>query len=368
MSTLQSGLQPENLYCVIMAGGAGTRFWPVSRQPRPKQFLDILGTGRTLLQQTADRFLKIIPRENILVVTHKNYFALVSEQLPELQPEQILLEPSRRNTAPCIAYATARIRKENPNALMVVAPSDHLIGNEDAFLDQVQKGFRFSAAEAGIVTLGLMPSRPDTGYGYIQYHQTPHVDEVCKVKTFTEKPNEDLARSFVSSGDFLWNSGLFISSVKTMEEAFRTFQSEMFQVFLEMEQLFKTPEESSALELAYAQCTNISIDYAILEKAGNVYVIPSEFGWSDLGTWGSLYENSDKDSSGNAIVGKRVLLHDTQNCVVHMPKNKVVVIQGLDAYIVVESDGMLLICRKENEQEIRQMVSNVKVQFGEEFI
>lgn len=365
---MQTVLNAKNLYCVIMAGGAGTRFWPVSRQARPKQFLDILGSGRTLLQQTTDRFTQIIPKENILIVTHKHYLSLVRQQLPDFEESQILLEPSRRNTAPCIAYATAKIRAKNPDALLVVAPSDHLIGNETAFLEQVNKGFEFSAEEDGIVTLGLRPSRPDTGYGYIQYHQNPFRGEVCKVKTFTEKPNEDLANSFISSGDFLWNSGLFISSVKTMESAFKTYQAEMFQVFTDMSALFGTAEEYSALELAYAQCTNISIDYAILEKASNVYVIPSEFGWSDLGTWGSLYENSTKDSVGNAVVGKKVVLQNANNCLIHMPKDKLVMVQGLDGYIVVESDGMLLICPRESEQEIRQMVSNVKVQFGEEFV
>lgn len=355
------------LYCVIMAGGAGTRFWPVSRQQRPKQFLDILGTGRTLLQQTADRFLKTIPKEHLYIVTHKAYLGLVQEQLPELDAHQILLEPSRRNTAPCIAYALARIEAENPDANIVIAPSDHLIGNEDAFLDQIAKAFEFSGKQDGMVTLGIRPSRPDTGYGYIQFIPQATEGEVHKVKTFTEKPNEELARSFISSGDFLWNSGLFISSAATLQKAFMQYQPEMYSIFRDMRAVFRTTDEGRQLELAYGQCTNISIDYAIFEKATNVYVIPSEFGWSDLGTWGSLYENSPKDAEGNAVVGKKLRLYDTRNCIIHVPKDKLVVAQGLDGYIVVESDGILLICKKEQEQEIRQMVTNVKVQWGDEF-
>ena len=351
-----------------MAGGVGTRFWPVSRQQRPKQFLDILGTGRTLLQQTFDRFVKIMPEENILIVTNKSYRALVSEQLPGILDHQVLLEPSRRNTAPCIAYALSKIGSKNPDANVVVAPSDHLILKEDAFLEQVMKGFSFSENNAAIVTLGIRPSRPDTGYGYIQYIQEDSNSEVCKVKTFTEKPNVELAKSFLSSGEFLWNSGLFITTSRVMLHAFQKYLPDMYQVFHDGASNYYTEKEASFLELAYAQCTNISIDYGIIEKADNVYVIPSEFGWSDLGTWGSLYENSTRDSNDNAVVGRKTMLYDSKNCIINMPKDKLVVLQGLDGYIVVESDGILLICKKDSEQEIRQMVSNVKAQRGEEYI
>ncbi len=351
-----------------MAGGVGTRFWPVSRQQRPKQFLDILGTGRTLLQQTFDRFIKIMPEENILIVTNKIYKALVIEQLPGISDQQVLLEPSRRNTAPCIAYALSKIGSKNPDANVVVAPSDHLILKEEAFLDQVMKGFAFSEQNPSIVTLGIRPSRPDTGYGYIQYIQEDSELEVFKVKTFTEKPNADLAKSFLNSGEFLWNSGLFITTTKVMMHAFQKYLPEMHQVFLDGNANYYTETEESFLEQAYAQCTNISIDYGIIEKADNVFVIPSEFGWSDLGTWGSLYENSPHDINENAVVGRKAMLYDTKNCIVNVPKDKLVVVQGLDGYIVVESDGILLICKKDNEQEIRQMVSNVKVQRGEEYI
>lgn len=346
----------------------GTRFWPVSRQQRPKQFLDILGTGRTLLQQTFDRFIKIMPEENILIVTNKIYKALVIEQLPGISDQQVLLEPSRRNTAPCIAYALSKIGSKNPDANVVVAPSDHLILKEEAFLDQVMKGFAFSEQNPSIVTLGIRPSRPDTGYGYIQYIQEDSELEVFKVKTFTEKPNADLAKSFLNSGEFLWNSGLFITTTKVMMHAFQKYLPEMHQVFLDGNANYYTETEESFLEQAYAQCTNISIDYGIIEKADNVFVIPSEFGWSDLGTWGSLYENSPHDINENAVVGRKAMLYDTKNCIVNVPKDKLVVVQGLDGYIVVESDGILLICKKDNEQEIRQMVSNVKVQRGEEYI
>jgi mannose-1-phosphate guanylyltransferase len=351
-----------------MAGGVGTRFWPMSRQQRPKQFLDILGTGRTLLQQTYDRFKKIMPEENILIVTNKGYKSLVYEQLPGISENQVLLEPSRRNTAPCIAYALSKIGSKNPGANVVVAPSDHLILKEEAFLDQVMKGFNFSEANPAIVTLGIRPSRPDTGYGYIQYIHEDAGSEVCKVKTFTEKPNAELAKSFLSSGEFLWNSGLFITTTKVMLHAFQKYLPDMYHVFQDGAANYFTEKEEAFLELAYAQCTNISIDYGIIEKADNVYVIPSEFGWSDLGTWGSLYENSSRDANQNAVVGRKSMLYDTKNCIVNVPKEKLVVVQGLDGYIVVESDGILLICKKDNEQEIRQMVSNVKVQRGEEYI
>ena len=351
-----------------MAGGVGTRFWPMSRQQRPKQFLDILGTGRTLLQQTYDRFKKIMPEENILIVTNKGYKSLVYEQLPGISENQVLLEPSRRNTAPCIAYALSKIGSKNPDANVVVAPSDHLILKEEAFLDQVMKGFNFSEANPAIVTLGIRPSRPDTGYGYIQYIHEDAGSEVCKVKTFTEKPNAELAKSFLSSGEFLWNSGLFITTTKVMLHAFQKYLPDMYHVFQDGAANYFTDKEEAFLELAYAQCTNISIDYGIIEKADNVYVIPSEFGWSDLGTWGSLYENSSRDANQNAVVGRKSMLYDTKNCIVNVPKDKLVVVQGLDGYIVVESDGILLICKKDNEQEIRQMVSNVKVQRGEEYI
>jgi mannose-1-phosphate guanylyltransferase len=354
-----------------MAGGIGSRFWPMSRQQNPKQFLDILGTGRTLLQQTVDRFEQLIPRENIFIVTNKTYKSLVIEQVGNLSDQQILLEPSRRNTAPCIAYAMHKIAVKDPEANVVIAPSDHLILKEDVFLNQVRKGFAFTQSTDALLTLGIRPSRPDTGYGYIQFMDEPgssEIQDVKRVKTFTEKPNLELAKSFLASGDFLWNSGIFITSAASLLRSYKLFLPEMDQVFTDGRSVYYTNEESAFIDRAYGQCTNISVDYAIMEKAPNVFVIPSDFGWSDLGTWGSMYENSTKDVNGNAIIGKHVMSYGTKNCVVSVPKEKLVVIQGLEGFIVVEADGILLICKMEDEQEIRQMVTNVKVEKGEEFV
>jgi mannose-1-phosphate guanylyltransferase len=364
-------MENKHLFCIIMAGGIGSRFWPMSKQNYPKQFLDILGTGRTLLQQTYERFEKLIPKENIYIVTNKSYDALVIEQIPGISNNQILLEPSRRNTAPCIAYAMHKISKSDPLAQIVIAPSDHLILKEDVFLDQIKKAFSFTQASDSLITLGIRPSRPDTGYGYIQfvdYHTSGSFEEVKKVKTFTEKPNLELAKSFLASGDFLWNAGIFICSSASLIASYEQHLPEMNQIFKDGFDVYFTENESAFIERAYTQCTNISVDYAIMEKASNVFVIPSEFGWSDLGTWGSMYENSNKDSNGNAIIGKHVMLNNTKNCVVSVPNEKLVVIQGLEGFIVVESDGILLICKMEDEQEIRQMVTNVKVEKGEEFV
>ena len=358
----------SNVYCVIMAGGAGTRFWPMSRQDHPKQFLDVLGTGQTLLQLTYDRFRRIIPADNILIVTSVVYRDLVLEQIVGIHENALLLEPMRRNTAPCIAYATQKILKRNPAASIVVAPSDHLILQEEVFIEQVLKGVRHCESEQSIVTLGIRPSRPDTGYGYIQFIQREASDDVFKVKTFTEKPNLELAKSFISSGEFLWNSGLFITSAAVMNAAFQKHLPDMHQIFEAGKDELDTQGEALFLEQAYTQCTNISIDYGIIEKASNVCVIPSEFGWSDLGTWGSLYENMHHDAAGNAVVGKKTIISNTQNSIVHLPKDKLAVIHGIDNSIIVESDGILLVCRKDAEQDIRQLVNQVKVEFGEGYI
>lgn len=358
-------------YCVIMAGGIGSRFWPMSRQQKPKQFLDVLGTGKSLLQETFDRFVKIIPKENIYIVTNKSYEQLVLSQLQGINKEQVLLEPSRRNTAPCIAYAINKIILKDEDANIIVAPSDHLILHTGAFLDQVKKGFDFVSSSNALLTLGIKPSRPDTGYGYIQIvsqKEDPSESEIRKVKTFTEKPNIELAKSFVASGEFLWNSGIFIASVKSLTKSFDEFLPDIQLIFKEGKSTYYTDQESEFVEQAYAQCTNISIDYGIMEKASNVYVLPSEFGWSDLGTWGSLYENLKRDKNQNAVLGKNVVLHDVEGCVVNMPKEKLVVIQGLKDYIVVESDGILLICKRDDEQEIKQMVTTVRLEKGEEFV
>lgn len=354
-----------------MAGGVGERFWPMSKTSRPKQFIDILGTGRTLIQQTYDRFLKVCHPENIFVVTNKIYRDLVLEQLEGIHESQVVLEPARKNTAPCIAYAAHKIHALNPEASMVVAPSDHIIMKEDVFCTLITAALDAASQGDGFYTLGIKPSRPDTGYGYIQFVAGSTFEQhelLRKVKTFTEKPNEELARSFLQSGDFLWNSGIFIWSCIAIMEAFEKFQPEISYVFQKATGLYNTPDETPYMDKAYPACKSISIDYAIMEKAENVYVFISDFGWSDLGTWGSLYEARQKDDSNNAIMGRNVLVYDSKNCIVNVPDDKLVVLQGLDDFIISESDNTLLICHKTQEQQIRRFVNDVKLYKGEEFV
>jgi mannose-1-phosphate guanylyltransferase len=354
-----------------MAGGVGSRFWPMSRTAHPKQFMDILGTGETLLQQTYNRFLKLCPKENIFIVTNESYVGLVNEQLKGIDSKNILSEPARKNTAPCVAYACYKIAQLNPNALTVIAPSDHLITKEDTFVKAIKACYAKAAAEDCLVTLGINPSRPDTGYGYIQFVESEIKEKdsrIKRVKTFTEKPDLEMAKFFLQSGDFLWNSGIFIWSVKSVIKAFEKHCSDMDAIFKEGNSVYNTPQESEFIAKAYTNCKNISIDYAIMEKAENVYVRSSIIGWSDLGTWGSLYEHIKQDDHQNAIVGKNVMAYDSKNCIVNVPKDKLVILQGLDDYIVVESDGILLICKKEDEQQIRTFVNDVKVTKGDKFV
>ena len=298
-----------------MAGGVGSRFWPLSRAVHPKQFIDILGSGKTLLQQTFDRFKTICPRENIYVVTHESYTGLVKQQIPGIADSHVLGEPLRRNTAPCIAYATFKIASENPDACIVVAPSDHVITRDDIFSDTINNALRFTAGNDCLLTLGIRPSRPDTGYGYIQFVDDKDENEfkVKKVKTFTEKPNLEMAKFFLRSGEFLWNSGIFIFNQKSIRKSFEMYLPEIHSLFSEGEGIYNSPGESAFIKKQYGQCTNISIDYGIMEKAKNVFVLSSDFGWSDLGTWGSLYEHRSRDGSGNAIVGSGVLVYDSKN-------------------------------------------------------
>ncbi len=360
----------NNNYCIIMAGGIGSRFWPMSRTSYPKQFIDILGTGRTLLQQTYDRFLRLCPPENIYVVTSDAYTHLVHEQLKDIPKENVLAEPARKNTAPCVAYASYKIAKMNPDALTVVAPSDHLILKEDTFIKAIRSCYKKAQDENCLVTLGIKPSRPDTGYGYIQFTESSGEKDprIKKVKTFTEKPDLEMAKFFMSSGDFLWNSGIFIWSVKSIIEAFDKYEPELSAMFKEGIPNYNTPAESDFIKKAYTGCKNISIDYAVMEKADNVYVRSSIIGWSDLGTWGSLYDHIKKDENQNAIVGKNVMMYTSNNCIVNVSKDKLVVIEGLDDYIVVESDNIILICKKQDEQQIRNFVNDVKSSKGEKFI
>lgn len=361
----------KNNYCVIMAGGIGARFWPMSRTAHPKQFIDILGTGETLIQQTFKRFERVCPSENILIVTNGIYKDLIKEQIPHIKEDNILCEPSRRNTAPAVAYAAYKIQKQNPNANLVVAPSDHIILKEDAFVEIIESGLNATEKNDWLLTLGIKPTRPDTGYGYIQFDENNVYSEdkrVRKVKTFTEKPVLDLAKQFLASGDFLWNAGIFIWSLKSILSAFETYLPEVNAIFKEGLDKYNTEKEQDYIDHGYSICRNISIDYGIMEKADNVYTLESEFGWSDLGTWGSLYEIREKDEAGNAIVGKNVLSYDNKNCIINMPKDKLVVVQGMEDCIVVEDDGILLICKKQDEQQIRQFVNDVKVEKGDKYV
>lgn len=361
----------KNQYCVIMAGGVGSRFWPMSRTSHPKQFIDVLGMGRTLLQQTWDRALRICLPENIFVVTNESYRNLVREQIPQLQEDNILSEPARKNTAPCVAYAAWKIHSRNPDAVMLVAPSDHLITKESTFEKAIRSCMSKAADNDCLITIGIRPTRPDTGYGYIQFisSDTHEKDKrIKKVKTFTEKPNMEMAQFFVDSGDFLWNAGIFVWSTRSIIHAFEQYAPDMASIFNEGNGKWYTPEETPFLRDAYIRCKNISIDYAIMEKAENVYVRSSIIGWSDLGTWGSLYTHIKHDDAHNAVVGKHVMMYDSNNCIVHVPKDKLVVIEGLDDYIVVESDNILLICKKQDEQQIRTFVNDVKTMKGERFV
>jgi mannose-1-phosphate guanylyltransferase len=362
----------NNNYCVIMAGGIGSRFWPLSRTSRPKQFLDILGIGKTLLQQTFQRFEKVMPKENIFIVTNQIYGDLVKSQIPGIKDENILLEPNRRNTAPCIAFANYKILEINPNANIVVAPSDHLIIMENEFLSVVEKGFSFVAQNDALLTLGITPNRPETGYGYIQIQKEKnsgnHEPGINKVKTFTEKPNIEMAKVFLESGEFYWNSGIFFWSLKSIMKSFDENLPEINSLFNEGIGKYNTSEEAAFINDIYPRCKSVSIDYGVMEKANNVYVYCTDFGWSDLGTWGSMYEHSVKDETGTHVNGQNVFAYDLKNCIVNVPDNKLAVVQGLEDYIVVQTDDILLVCKKSEEQMIKQFVNDVKLKKGDEFV
>jgi mannose-1-phosphate guanylyltransferase len=357
-----------NQYVAIMAGGIGSRFWPKSRVGLPKQFLDILNTGKTLIQNTYDRFAQFIPEENIFIVTSEEYTAIVKEQLPQLIEENIVSEPCRKNTAPCIAYISFKILQSNPNATLIVAPADHLILDTAAFHQTCESAIHFVEKHDALITLGIKPTYPNTGYGYIQHEQEAVEENVYKVKTFTEKPNLELAKTFLLSGDFLWNAGIFIWKISTIIKMFEQHQPEMFEVFSGEKEKFNTPDEKDLIARIYLLCSSISIDYAIMEKADNVFVIPSSFGWSDLGTWTSAYDNLEKDYLGNAIAGDKVMVIDATQCMVSAPHDRLLVLQGLDDFIVVDTKDVLLICKKEKEQEIKEYVAEVKRNVGEHFL
>lgn len=355
-------------YVAIMAGGIGSRFWPMSRSNFPKQFLDVLGTGKTLIQQTFDRYKQLVPEENIFIVTSQEYVSLVQQQLPTLPSENIVAEPSRKNTAPCIAYIAFKLYQKDPEALMMAAPADHLVLDTNGFIETAKKALDFVDHINALVTIGIKPTYPNTGYGYIQHDAPEAAPGVYKVKTFTEKPNLELAKKFLASGDFLWNAGIFTWKVKNIIDAFEKFLPEMYEVFHTEQTNFNTPNEAAAIDKIYPLCTNISIDFGIMEKADNVYVIPASFEWSDLGTWNSAWENMEKDYFQNAVVGNYVMVVDAKNTMVHVPDNKLVLLQGLEDYIVVDTKDVLMICKREKEQEIKDYVAEIKRNKGERFL
>lgn len=347
----------KNLYVVLMAGGVGTRFWPYSRNSRPKQFLDVLGIGKTLLQSTYDRFLPLCPKENILVVTHEEHLELTRQQIPGIEEQKILAEPMRKNTAPCIIYACLKIYKENPDAVIVVSPSDHLILDEPEFQRTIKMCFDQASSQDKLITLGIKPTRPETGYGYIQYIDGKAA--LKKVKTFTEKPELQLAKKFIESGEFVWNAGIFVWGIKAILEAFKKYLPEMSEVFEDASDRFNTNQERNAMQVAYAQTKSISIDYGIMEKADNVYVWLSSFAWSDLGSWSSLHDNSNKDSNNNSISAD-TLVYETRNSVIKGPKDKLIVVQGLNGYLVGAFDNVVIVCEKDKEELFRKIVSDLK--------
>lgn len=343
-------------YCVIMAGGIGSRFWPMSTVQRPKQFLDVLGIGKSLLRMTFERLLLIAPVENIYIVTNAIYSDLVQEQLPELSSNQILTEPERKNTAPCITYAAAKIHSINPNATLIIAPSDHLILKEDKFTEIIQIAIAAANKNDRLVTLGIKPTRPDTGYGYIEFMEGGDIlpGQVKDVKHFTEKPNRELAEIFVKSGNYYWNSGIFIWRSSTILNAMEKFKPELYELFTKDRAKYNTPEEQAYVNQCFSACEDISIDFAVMENAKNVDVVLATFDWSDLGTWGSLYTHLEKDYNGNAVIGDNVHMINSTNCIVNLPNNKLALIEGLDNHIVVESDNMLMILNKDDEQNLKK--------------
>lgn len=359
----------HNTYVLIMAGGVGSRFWPKSRNHFPKQFIDILGLGKSLLQLTYDRFAKICDPSQIYVLSNEHYKNLVLSQLPALDEKQVLLEPSRNNTAPCIAYASYKILKANPEANIVVAPSDHLILKEEEFLNKVQQALNFSAENQALLTLGIQPIRPDTGYGYIQYIDSLlNTNGVRKVAAFKEKPSLEKAEEYLASGEYLWNAGIFIWSAKSIQQAFAKCAPEIDKLFALGLEVYNTEAEQDFIEQYYPTAPNISIDYAILEKAENVYTLPADIGWSDLGTWASLHTVADKDDNGNAVSSKHLHLEQTKNCIIQVPESKAVVVKGMENYIIVDDGEVLLIYPKSEEQEIKQVAESMVRSFGNSYL
>lgn len=348
----------NNYYAVIMAGGVGSRFWPVSTSDFPKQFHDMLGTGDTLLQKTFNRLSQLIPKENILILTNERYEDICLSQLPTIERRQILLEPDMRNTAPCILYAALKIKQINPNAVMIVAPSDHWIEDEKSFLKQVQSSFEYCATNNTLITLGIQPTFPNTGYGYIEFEK--NVDNAFKkVNQFREKPDYETAKTFIEAGNFLWNAGIFIWSIKTIVDAFENFQPIMYQLFMKGFESYNTTQEKDFIKNNYGLAENISIDYAIMEKSNEIYVLPATFDWNDLGTWGSLYQKLDKDQNENAIINAHTVLDDAKGNMIRAQKGKIIIIKGLSDFIIVDENEKLIILPKADEQAIKTLIAKL---------
>ena len=356
----------KNYYAILMAGGVGSRFWPVSTQDFPKQFHDMLGTGDTLIQKTFNRLAKLIPQENIFILTNERYNDLVFEQLPQVTKRQVVLEPAMRNTAPCILYAALKIQKENEDAVMIVAPSDHWIEDEDKFTNNVQEAFDFCQDNDALMTLGIKPTFPNTGYGYIEFDKTSN-NNIKAVDQFREKPDYNTAKDFIAQGNFLWNAGIFMWSVSAVIKAFQNNQPELFALFEQGCEAYNTDFEDDFILENYAKAENISVDYAIMEKSTNVFVLPAEFDWNDLGTWGSLYDKLDKDENNNAVVNARTLTEDASGNMIRTKHDKIVVVDGLNDYIIVDKDEVLLIFPKTKEQDIKKVLQSVKDKFGENY-
>lgn len=352
----------KNRYCIIMSGGVGSRFWPFSRTSCPKQFLDFFGMGRTLLQMTYDRIARLLPRENIFIVTNEEYADLTYEQLPDVPHSNILLESQRRNTAPCIAWAAYHVSRLNPEATMLVAPCDHIIFREEEFARTIERGFDFVEHNDKLLTIGITPNRPETGYGYIQVGE-PYDNEVCNVKTFVEKPDLEMAQVLVDSGEFFWNSGMFLWNARTIIDALEKHLPDVAALFENASHSMHTPQEKEAVDKAYEQCLAISIDFGIMEHASNSCVICADLGWSDLGTWNGLYDISPKTDKGNVTQRCKTMMYDSNNNLVAVKGDKLIVIDGLDNYLVAEADNVLLICPRDNEKRIRQFVNDAKVKF-----
>ncbi|AXO80184.1 mannose-1-phosphate guanylyltransferase [Olleya aquimaris] len=359
-------MQNKNYYAILMAGGVGSRFWPVSTSEFPKQFHDMLGTGDTLIQKTFSRLSTLIPKENIFILTNEKYNDLVLEQLPEVKQRQVVLEPAMRNTAPCILYASLKIQKENPDAVMIVAPSDHWIEDESAFTENVKQAFEYCQDNDALITLGIKPTFPNTGYGYIECGNAS-AENISDVVQFREKPDYETAKQFLDQGNFLWNAGIFMWSATSVVKAFQDKQPELFELFKNGLSTYNTEFEDDFIRDNYAKAENISVDYAIMESSTNVYVIPATFDWNDLGTWGSLYDKLDKDNDNNAVVNAKTLTEDASGNMIRTKSDKVVVVDGLQDYIIVDKDEVLLIFPKSKEQDIKKVLQKVKDQYGEHY-